>query len=57
MMIHDNAVIDRLTMKQYYCCVPTDTNTVCRISNLFCLLFHRLCYENNGRNRPMVVEK
>ena len=46
-MIHDNQ-LDRLIMKQLLC--ATDMNTVCRINNLFCSLFHRLCYENNDRN-------
>ena len=52
-MIQDNAVrqVDN-------CCVSTDTNTVCRITNLFFSLFHRLCYENNSRNINLkVIEK
>jgi len=54
-MLHDNAVrqVDNETIV-----VPTDTNTVCRITNLFCSLFHRLCYENSGRNiSSKVIEK
>ena len=47
-MIHDNAV--RQVDNETIVCLRTDMNTVCRITNLFCSLFHRLCYENNGRN-------
>jgi len=55
MMIHDNAVrqVDNETI--VVCPVPTDMNTVCRITNLFCSLFNRLCYENNGRNSSWKV--
>jgi len=34
-MIQDNAVRQAdMTIKQLLCCVPTDTNTVCRIGLL-----------------------
>jgi len=44
MMIHDNAVRQ----------VDNET-AVCQITNPFCSLFHRLCYENKGRNSSWKV--
>ena len=47
-MMHDNAV--RQVDNETIVVCPRTRTRVRRITNLFCSLFNRLCYENNGRN-------